>query len=92
MNDDRYLRLQIQATKTIINFCQGNILSKELSKIIDIIEEEEENKIVTPFADGLLSAMVKLFQKGLSLGPELNANLILEDVRFLKCAFLIYRF
>lgn len=40
------------------------------------MSEEDENKIVTPYADDLLGALAKLFQKAIAL----NSDLLLEDV------------
>lgn len=64
MNDDRYIKLQKQATSCIINFSE------------EIINEEKQSKILTKYADPLMEALIKLFQKAL----DKNLSILLEEV------------
>jgi len=64
MNNDQVLRLQLHACRTIVNYFEK------------IADDEEDCKMFIPYADVLLSALKKLFQKSLGL----NTDVLLEDV------------
>lgn len=64
LNNEECLRLQLQGARIIVNFCE------------DIEKLEEEQKIVTPYAAGLLPALLKLFKKSMAI----NSDIALSDV------------
>ncbi len=78
MNNDQVLRLQLHASRTIVNYFQSKfeMSGKILISNLDIVDNEEDCKLALPYADQLLSTLKNLFQKSLGL----NTDVLLEDV------------